>query len=337
LTGEEQQEFIEIIHKSGARMLSTVNNIVDFSKIESGIMKVDIKKTNINEQIEFVYKFFTPEAKHKGVSFSFKTSLPSKEAIIKTDPEKIYAILTNLVKNSIKFCDKGSLDFGYENKGKYLEFYVKDSGIGIPKDRQKAIFERFAQADISDKSALQGAGLGLAISKSYVEMLGGEIWVESEEGIGSTFYFTIPYNPELEEINTIENVVSANYEETQIKNLKILVVEDDETSYKFLGKILQKDFIEILYTRTGVEAVDACKYNPDIDLILMDIRIPVLDGYEATRQIRQFNKDVIIIAQTAYAFAGDSEKALEAGCNDYITKPIMKTLLFDLIKKYCNK
>ena len=337
LSSDDQQDFIQTIQISGARMLNTINSIVDISKIESGLMKVDIKETNINEKIEFTYKFFKPEVEIKGLQFLFKNGLPSKEAIIKTDNEKVYGILTNLVKNAIKFTYEGSIEFGYEKKGEYLEFFVKDTGIGIPQKQQQIIFERFRQGSESHNRGYEGSGLGLSIAKSYVEMLGGEIWVESEEGKGSTFYFTIPYNAVSEEKTEIKNAVSAEHKEVQLKNLKILIVEDDEISYSLLTKMLQKISKEVLHAITGVQAVEACRNNPDLDLVLMDIRMPKMDGNEATRQIRQFNKDVIIIAQTAYAFSGDREKAIEAGCNDYISKPINKTLLFELIKKHCNK
>ncbi len=337
LTIDEQQDYIQTMQISGARMLSTINSIVDMSKIESGLIRIDIKETNLNEKIEFTYKFFKPEVEIKGLQFLFKNGLPSKEAIIKTDNEKVYGILTNLVRNAIKFTYEGSIEFGYEKKGEYLEFFVKDTGIGIPGNQKELIFERFRQGSESHDRSYEGSGLGLSISKSYVEMLGGRIWVESEEGKGSTFYFTIPYISVSEEKVTIENVVSAENKEVQLNNLKILIVEDDEISYSLLSRTIQKISKEVLHAITGVEAVEVCRNNPDLDLVLMDIRMPKMDGHEATRQIRQFNKEVIIIAQTAYAFAGDSEKALEAGCNDYISKPINKTLLYDLIKKYVNK
>ena len=356
LAGEEQQKFIRIIEKSGKRMLNIINDIIDIAKIESGQMGISIAESNINEQIEYIYTFFKPEAEAKSIHLFFNNSLPAKESLIKTDREKIYAILTNLVKNAIKYTKKGSIEFGYtivetqhaassdmnpsasmNTPEKFLQFFVKDTGIGIPKNRQEAIFERFIQADIDDKAAYEGAGLGLSISKAYVEMLGGKIWVESEFGNGSTFYFTIPYNTEKQAYNTIAQVISAEDEEIHIKDLKILIAEDDETSDLLITSMLNKISHEVLHTKTGIETVEICRNNPDLDLVLMDIRMPGMGGYEATRQIRQFNKDVIIIAQTAYGLSGDREKAIDAGCNDYISKPINISELKGLIRKYFNQ
>ncbi|PKO99850.1 MAG: hypothetical protein CVU13_04805 [Bacteroidetes bacterium HGW-Bacteroidetes-8] len=194
LSGEEQLDYIRIIEKSGTHMLKIINDIVDISKIEAGLMKNVIQEFNLNEQIEYVYNFFKPEAEAKGIKLIFGNSLSSKDIILKSDREKIYAVLSNLVKNAIKYTNEGSIEFGYSKKADNLEFYVKDTGIGIPKEREEAIFERFIQADIDDINVRQGAGLGLAIAKSYIQMLGGIIWVESEVGVGSTFYFTIPFN-----------------------------------------------------------------------------------------------------------------------------------------------
>ena len=334
LTGETQQKYIRIIEKSGARMLNIINDIISISKIESGLMEVNLAASNVNEQIEYIHTFFKPEAEAKGNTLSFKNSLPLKEAIIKTDREKLFAILTNLVKNAIKYTDKGSIEFGYSINGEQFEFYVKDTGIGIDNDRQIAIFERFIQADIEDKMARQGAGLGLAISKAYVEILGGELWVESKKDIGSTFYFTIPYNAEKMEIyRNTENQETKNLT-SPIKKLKILIVEDDETSNLFLNTILKEQKTEIICATTGTEAIKLCRENPDLDLILMDIKMPDMDGYEATKQIREFNKDVVIIAQTAHGLAGDREKAMVAGCNEHIPKPIEKKKLLSLIEQY---
>ncbi|MBN1638684.1 MAG: PAS domain S-box protein, partial [Ignavibacteriales bacterium] len=337
LTSDDLQDYIQNIQISGVRMLNTINDIVDISKIESGLITVDIKETNINEKMEFIYKSFKQEIEIKGLNFLFKCGVPSKEAIIKTDNEKVYTIFTCLVKNAIKFTNDGSIEFGCEKKGEYLEFFVKDTGIGIPRKQHRLIFERFRQGGESYNRGYEGSGLGLSIAKSYTEMLGGKIWLESEEGKGSTFYFNIPYNPVSEEETKITNVVSSEHKEIELKKLKILIVEDDEISYFLLARMLQKISYEVLHAMTGVQAIEDCRNNPDLDVILMDIRMPEMDGNEATRQIRQFNKNIIIIAQTAFAFSGDKEKALEAGCNDFISKPINKTLLYELIKKHSGK
>jgi PAS domain S-box-containing protein len=333
LSAEEQQEFILTIQKSGARMLNTINSIVDISKIESGLMQVTIKETNINEQVEFIYKFFLPEIEIKGLQFLFNIGLPSKESIINTDSEKVYAILTNLVKNAIKFTTTGSIEVGYEKKGRFLEFYVKDTGEGISPDQISVIFERFRQGSESLSRNYEGSGLGLSISKSYTEMLGGKMWVESEEGKGSNFLFTIPYFSEF--IKGKEDAANVPVKKNgfQIKNLNIMVVEDDDTSFSLLKRSLQKITHKVIRAGNGIDAISLCKDNPDLDLILMDVRMPKMDGYEATRQIRQFNRNVIIIAQTAYGFLGEREKAISSGCNDYISKPIDLTRLFELVRQ----
>jgi signal transduction histidine kinase len=340
LTGDEQQEYISIIEKSGERMLNIINDIVDISKIESGLIKIDIGKSNINDQIEYIYTFFKPELEAKGIGFQFSCTLQKNESIIYTDREKVLAVLINLVKNAVKYTDRGTIGFGYLKKEDFLEFYVNDTGIGIPKERQNAIFERFIQAEIIDKMARQGAGLGLSISKAYVEMLGGRIWVESEVGIGSTFYFTLPYNAGHESIVNQKDLHEKKLENNnipEVKTLKILIAEDDETSEMLLHIEVKKISKEILKARTGIEAVEICRDNPDIDLILMDIQMPEMSGYEATRQIRQINKDVVIIAQTAYGLSGDRERVIEAGCNDYIAKPTKNDELWRLIQKYFKK
>jgi hypothetical protein len=323
-------------------MLNTINNIISISRIEAGELSVSVSNTDINVLLKDVYNFFKPESEIKGLQFSIKRGLSGKKAIIQTDPEKVNAILFNFVKNAIKYTDKGSVEIGYNLKADSdpleLVFYVKDTGIGIPENRQKAIFERFIQADINDKMAMQGSGLGLSIAKAYIEVLGGKIGMESEEGLGSVFYFTLPYSTELQEKELIKKSVLHDVKEkqvdTRVSPLKILIAEDDENAEMYLRVITKSLSKEILTAETGFEAIEACRNNPDIDLILMDIQMPGMSGYEATREIRKFNKELIIIAQTAFALAGDREKALEAGCNDYITKPVNKEKMMQLIAKY---
>jgi len=334
LSSNQQKEYLRIIEKSGARMLNIINEIMDISKIEAGMIIPEIKEFDLNEQIEYVYNFFKPEANAKGIELFIKNSLPAKEAVLLSDREKLNAVLINLVKNAIKYTDKGSIEFGYNKKGDFLEYYVKDTGIGIHKDRLDVIFERFIQADISDVQARQGAGLGLTISKAYVEMLGGQIWIESVPEMGSTFYFNIPYKVQGKQEIESENQIIPLIQENPVKNLKFLIAEDDEISKMFISIIVSPIGKEILKARNGKEAIEICRNNPDIDIILMDIQMPDLNGYEATRQIRQFNKDVIIIAQTAFGLSGDREKSIAAGCNDYISKPVKKDELLSLIQKH---
>jgi PAS domain S-box-containing protein len=347
LSGDEQKEYIRIIEKSGARMLNTINEIVDISKIESGLMDVNIAEADINGVMDFAHSFFKPEAESKGLTLKYSCGLQTPDSIVDTDKEKLHAILSNLIKNAVKYTRSGSITFGYSAKlwapgldtppRAFLEFFVHDTGIGIPWSRQKAIFERFIQADVIDKHAYQGAGLGLSISKAYVEMLGGGIRVDSEEGKGSTFYFTIPYEGKRGVVSTRSKEEWKGSEKLEAKTEsslpKILVAEDDETSSFLLTEVLKAHCREILLVKTGVQAVASCRNNPDINMVLMDIRMPVMDGYEAIRQIRTFNKDVIIIAQTAHGLTGDREKALEAGADDYISKPISKGDLMKMLKK----
>ncbi len=194
LTGNEQQLYLDLIKESGARMLNIIKDIIDISRIEADQVKVFNSEFNINEQTNYLFHFFKPETDKKNITLSLTNALSNEGSIIKTDKEKFNAILTNLVKNSVKYTNEGSITFGYEKEGEFLKFYVKDTGIGIQKNRQKAIFERFVQADIEDRYALEGAGIGLSIAKAYVEMLDGKIWVESKKNKGSTFFFTIPYH-----------------------------------------------------------------------------------------------------------------------------------------------
>jgi signal transduction histidine kinase len=337
LTGVERLEFIRIIQQSGARMLNTINNIVDISRIESGLVEITLKQSDINEQMEFIHKFFRPEIESKGLKLISTVGLQSEETIIITDIEKIYSILTNLVKNAIKFTHEGIIEIGYVKKGNYLEFYVRDTGVGISDKNKEFIFERFRQGNESSSREYEGSGLGLAISKSYVEMLGGKMWVESVEGKGSVFYFNIPDNDMKETDVKAKKDPSKVKEEINIKKLKILIAEDDEISFSLLNRNLREIAGEILHVMTGSDAIELCRKNPDIDLILMDIRMPDMNGYEATKQIRKFNKDVFIIAQTAYGFSDDSEKAIKTGCNDYISKPINRSLLLEIIIRHFNK
>jgi len=334
LTGQEQQEYIYMIEKSGKRMVNIINEIVDISKIESGIVELSLSEINICEQIAYIQNFFTPEAAKKGLRLSTKVSLLVKESIVVTDGEKLNAILINLLINALKFTQKGEIEIGVERKGNVLEFFVKDSGIGVPDQQKEIIFQRFRQANDLRSRYNEGAGLGLAISKAYVEMLGGKIRIESKTGEGSIFIFTIPFKQGIVVDPEIKDSSSEIITDSQTKNLKILIVEDDEESQNLIKIVLEKFGKEFLVAQTGIEAVEICNNNPDINLILMDVRMPGMDGYTATRKIRKINKDMVIIAQTAYGLSGDREKATQAGCSDYIAKPIIIEDLKAIIQKH---
>ncbi len=334
LEGDKMQEYLEIIEKSGARMLNIINDIVDISKIEAGLMKVDVSETNLNEQLLDIFRFFRPEAEARGLRFNLVRILPAEQAVLTTDRQKVFAVLSNLVKNAIKYTENGVIEFGCEVRDESLVFFVRDTGIGIPESRQQAVFERFIQADIEDKRALQGAGLGLAISRSYAEMLGGKIWLKSKEREGSVFYFSLPGTTDFQKVPSNGRIARVVRKTAEVEKLSILIVDDDETSEMLLSINAIAFSREVMKARTGAEAVEICRNNPHLDLILMDILMPDMGGYEATRQIRQFNKQVVIIAQTAYALAGDRDKSLEAGCDDYLAKPIQKKALLDLIHKH---
>jgi len=341
LSCNQQKEYIRIIEESGERMLNIINDIINISKIESGIIDIHLSETNINNQLQFVYDSLKLDAFHKKIKFSFRCELPEYKSITNTDSEKFYGILSNLVKNAIKYTDKGTIEFGYSIEGENMKFYVKDTGIGIREERTDAIFERFIQADVADKMARQGAGLGLAVSKAYVEMLGGKIWVDSEKSKGSTFFFTLPYSINSKTGTEIKNdKISKNETEPitpEISDLKVLIAEDDIASQMLISIKLRKFSKKIFKATNGIEAIEICWKNPNIDLVLMDIQMPNMNGYQATREIRKFNKKVVIIAQTAFALTGDKDKAIEAGCNNHISKPIRQDKLLSLIQSYFAK
>jgi len=336
LTGEEQQKYIGIIEKSGARMLNIINDLVNISKVESGQMEVSYSKTNINEQLDFLFNFFETEANLKGLEFSMKCPLPLEKATINTDREKLYAILTNLIKNAIKFTRQGEVNFGYEVIGDMIEFYVKDTGIGIPLNKQVTVFDRFSQVDSGLASGYEGAGLGLSISKAYVEMLGGKIRIESEEGKGAKVFFTIPGKVRLSVRNANENLELIRNKENGDMSTKILIAEDDEGSLMYLSILLENSGFNLIMAGNGQEAVEMCHSHPDINIVLMDIKMPIMDGHTAAKLIKEFRPELPIIAQTAYALEVEKEK-FSLTFDGYVTKPVKARELKEKIAALTNR
>jgi PAS domain S-box-containing protein len=334
LTSAEKEHFIEIIENSGQRMLNTINDLMDIAKIESGVIEVTNSNVQLQEILQSLYYFFQPEASKKGLMLINASASEQSNKSVVTDKEMLMSVLTNLIKNSVKYTSSGRIEFGFISQPESVLFFVKDTGIGIDKLHQQAIFERFVQEDNSISRAFEGAGLGLSISKAYVELLGGKIWVESVKGEGSQFFFTIP----VKNVNTenLEEMVQVNSlpDSDVLEGLTILIAEDDNVGQLFLAAILEKKCKKLLYAENGEEAVEMAITNNDVDLVLMDMKMPVMDGFIATQKIKSIRPEILIIAQTAFAMTNDREMAIKAGCDAYITKPVNKDQLIKLIKDH---
>ena len=329
LSGEEMSEFIELIQKSGHRMLNLINDLIDISCIDAEETKVEIREIPLNDLMRDIHTFFKPDARSKELRLTFTTGLSDNESLIKTDSGKLTRVLTNLINNALKFTMKGGVDFGYSRKENTLEFYVIDSGIGIPVEMQDKVFDRFHQVDNSLTRGYEGAGLGLSISKALIKILGGTIHVESIDGAGTTFSFTIPYNPT--QLPTADYPLpTAGY--PLPASHCILIVDDDSMSTLLLQKNLKGEKIAILYAENGWEAVELVRHHPEINLVLMDIKMPVMNGFEATRLIKQQRPELPVIAQSAFTSKEERQKARDAGCDNFITKPINKTELLEMVR-----
>lgn len=334
-------DYAKIIFDSGKNLLGIINDIFDISMIEANEVMLYPEIFSVNGLFNEVRNNFMnhDEIVSKKLKLTFLKNLKDDEDMIFTDRVKFTRVLTNLIGNAIKFTDKGEIDVGYyvnnTNHTPWLEFYVKDTGIGIPEDKIELIFERFRQVDDTNTRRFGGSGLGLSIAKKIIELLGGKIWVKSEPGKGSTFFFTLPFttsDQQNKEINTSDTEMLINWD-----NKTVLIVEDVEMNYLYIDEILEDTGINRLWAKTGNEALQLFKqHNDKLDIILMDIMLPDIDGYEVTKQIRSVNDSVPIVAQTAFALSGDQEKTIDAGCNDYIPKPINQEELLKLMGKYLN-
>jgi PAS domain S-box-containing protein len=334
ISREEIIEYTGIIRNSGKRLLEIVNNILDISKIETGQLEVFRKNFSINELFANLHSFFMPMVNAQGLSLTYQTGLDDEHCIVNTDEAKLNQILVNLINNAIKFTSKGSIHYTYEIKDNYIHFSVKDTGIGIDEEHLERIFERFTQIDASQNRGFEGAGLGLAICKGLIELLGGEIWIESIVDSGTTFFFTIPYSaPHYIHIPQSDTAIDTH----SSASTKILIVEDDVPSLQYLSKILTDNSYSFLSAGNGEQALELIRSDNNINLVLMDIRMPVMDGIEATKEIKRIRPDIPIIAQTAFAFSEERSEILEIGCDDYISKPINKKEMLTKINKCLKK
>ncbi len=330
--GNEKRNFYaQVVIDSGKQLLNIVNDILDISMIESNTLKLTETEVEINELINELFAFYKPQFDSSNIKFHIYKGLNDNESIIKTDKQRLRQVISNLMSNAIKFTQAGHIKLGYGLEDNNLLFYIEDTGIGIPKKEQNKIFERFRQIDMDSNRLYGGTGLGLSISKKLVELLGGKIWVESDNKNGSKFYFTIPYD-------TMKKIKSnVKQPEKKKKVFTILVAEDEEINYLYIDEVLSELDVKLIASKNGEETIKICKENSFIDLVLMDLKMPIIDGYEATKEIKKFRPELPIIAQTAYAMTSDKEKAEEAGCNGYLSKPIPAQDLIKVIKEYMDK
>ena len=337
LTDEIRREFIGLINENSKVLLSLIEDIIDVAKIEAEQLKVVNSTCQINLIFNDIKNYFSKEiTKLNKTEIELrleKENQDDKFSII-SDPLRFRQIMNNLIGNAIKFTNKGFFEFGYKVKDdKEIVFYVKDSGIGLQPEKMEMIFERFRQGQESSTKEYGGTGLGLTISKRLVELLGGKIWVESVLQKGSIFYFTLPYRPVT---GKKLKPFSKKSDKTQWENKLILVAEDEQSNFELVKATLFPTNARVIRAHDGKEAVTICRKNDKIDLVLMDIRMPIMNGYEATRLIKEFRPELRVISLTAYAMSDDKNKSLDAGCDDYITKPIKPMEFIDKLKNYLN-
>jgi PAS domain S-box-containing protein len=332
LTPANRMEYASIIIDSSRQLLSIVNDILDISRIEAGLVSLSREEVQVNDLISVLYAFFEPQARAKKLDLRFVKSLNNDECVLYTDKTRLRQILTNLLNNALKFTQTGTIELGYEKIEGFMKFYVRDSGIGIPVELHDKIFEPFHQVELEITYHYGGTGLGLSISRKLVELLKGKIWLESDPGKGSIFYFTVPLQKRNESENREQK--PAEKRDLQAQGKVVLIAEDDDTNYLYLEAALAKGKLNLLRAFNGIEAVEMCKENPEIQLVLMDIKMPLMNGYDATCLIKQSRPDLPIIVQTAYAMTEERNMAFEAGCDDYIAKPIKKAELVEMVMKY---
>jgi PAS domain S-box-containing protein len=337
LTDDIRKEFIGLINENSKVLLSLIEDIIDVAKIEAEQLKIVDSTCQINlifNDLRNYYEKQLVKLNKTGIKIRLEKEIKDDKFSIISDPLRFRQIMNNLLGNAIKFTEKGFIEFGYKlhNENEIL-FFIKDSGIGLQPGKMKMIFERFRQGQESSTKEYGGTGLGLTISKRLVELLGGKIWVESVLNEGSIFFFTLPYRPVA---GKKAKPFSKKSDKTHWKNKTILVAEDEQSNFELVKATLFPTNAQVIRAYNGKEAVITCRKNDKIDLVLMDIRMPEMNGYEATRLIKEFRPKLPIISLTAYAMPDDRKKSMDAGCDDYITKPIKPMEFIDKLKEYLN-
>ncbi len=335
VTEDDRDLYLKQIERSSNQLLNIIDDIIDISKIESSQLKINNRLVRINDILDEIYSSFFHRIRgdapgQKKVAFTLKKGNEDVDFTIVTDDFRLSQIFNNLIANAIKFTQEGFITFGYSIKNnRYIEFFVSDSGIGIPADQVDRIFDRFGQVSKDETYQPSGTGLGLPISRSLVQLMGGEMWLETKEGKGSTFYFTLPLV--VKKAISEQQVLLSN-KSYQWEKRKIVVAEDEELNWMFIREMLRKTGVELHRAKDGREAVDLTRgLAPDV--VLMDLKMPELNGIEAVKMIREFNPEVPIIAQTAFVMAEEKEESIRAGCTYFVTKPLDRTVVMELIDR----
>ena len=335
LTAAEKENFISKIRLSGESLLNLINDIIDIAKIEAGQLSIVELPCEIDQllfNLEGTFSEIRLKTQKEGLQLKLTIPPRPEPLIAVTDPMRLQQVMSNLLANALKFTDSGEVEFGYQEKENEIIFFVRDTGIGILENNQDMLFQRFSQVDGSSTRKYGGTGLGLAISKNIVEMMGGRIWVESEYGKGSVFRFSIP----LRSPDAVGEKLTIKQESFNWKEKTILIAEDQEQNFILLAAILRFTRVSILHAVNGQEAIDLVKENPEIDMVLMDIQLPLKTGYEAIREIRMIRPELPIISLTAFALPNEREKSLAAGCVDYFSKPVSAEVLVNALRKFLD-
>jgi PAS domain S-box-containing protein len=332
LTQTEREDYFSVVKSSSARLMNTVTDYMDISLIVTGNQEVKKTRFVLRDLLEEIYSAYIQSCQNKNLTLTIYTPQLARSLEITSDYGMLRNVLNHLVDNAIKFTHNGAISFGVEVKEHELEFFVTDTGIGINHEVQSIIFDKFMQENVSNTRGHEGSGLGLSIAAGLVELLGGRIRIESRIGEGSTFTFVLPMHGDTPAMHHDRNVRMTEVKKT--RQMLVLIADDDESSRALLERILRKEGVDTLLVSDGMQAVAACQQNILISLVLMDLKMPVLDGYEATQQIKSFRPDLPVIAVTAYAMGDDANRALETGCNDFISKPFERRVLINKLKKF---
>ena len=338
LTEAQHDEYIGIINSQSHQLLHIIDDIVEISEITTGQADLKLMTFNLGEMMNELLASYQPKADHRNLQLNLIKGIPDADAIISGDQVKLKQIFSHLVENAVKFTDSGHIDIEYSRRGNCLIVAVTDTGIGIDEQEKKVIFDQFRQVEITMTRKYGGLGLGLSISNAYIRMMSGVIKLESEPGKGSCFIVEIPYLSANQVSDRSAAIFkSPVYTRPDWKDKTLLIAEDEESNVQFLRAVLRSTGANLLFAVNGLEAVEQCKIHPEISLVLMDIKMPRMDGLEATRIIKSFNSDLPVIAITAFAMSKERDYILKSGCDDYLPKPIKRDDLIANIQKYISK